>query len=202
MSRLHVNPTRMELSNLKKQLQLSVRGHKLLKDKQDELVKYFIQLVREAKTLREVLETEYPDILQKTVSEKGAFSEKDWMDSTVYFSGDREASLETRNKMGVVVPIYTALPGGTDIPLSLSPGLEESRQKMEELFPRFMELASLEKQCAVVALDIEKTRRRVNALEYMTIPNLQETIRFIKMRLEDSERERITRLIKMQEYQS
>lgn len=202
MAILPVSPTRMELSRLKKQLQLSVRGHKLLKDKQDELMRQFIAIVRKTERLREEIEEKYRAVRHKALLAASDFSEKEIFESCLTGGKGLFVTQHTKNQMGVLVPVmafdYDESRGGEF--LSLSPALNEAKNQMAALLPTFLELAQLEKHCVILSGEIEKTRRRVNALEYMTIPQLKETIRFIKMRLEDSERDQITRLIKIQDF--
>lgn len=203
MSLLPVSPTRMELSRLKKQLQLSVRGHKLLKDKQDELMRQFIAVIKETQALRTHVENRYRAIRHQALLVKSAYPEAEILASCLSGNPKAEVAMQPKNQMGVIVPVMSFK--NHEIPdnnaLSLSPALHEAKRQMSELFPDFLRLAQLEKHCVILSGEIEKTRRRVNALEYMTIPQLKETIRFIKMRLEDGERDRITRLIKMQDYE-
>lgn len=203
MSLLPVSPTRMELSRLKKQLQLSERGHKLLKDKQDELMRQFIDIVKETKALRLNVEERFRDIRYRAILAKAAFPEKDVIENSLKSEQQPNLTLKTKNQMGVHVPVMSFDNAGRQEGefLSLSPALSETKRQMSDLFEDLLKLSQLEKNCVILSAEIEKTRRRVNALEYMTIPQLKETIRFIRMRLEDAERDRITRLIKMQDFE-
>lgn len=207
MTKLNVNPTRMELTKLKKRLVTATRGHKLLKDKQDELMRRFVELVKHNNKLR----TEVEDQLQ------GAF--KDFMMASAAISPEfleealsypkEEISLEVtqRNIMSVNVPIMKfirKLEGdeGSIYPYgfySTSSELDSSIEKLYLILPKLLELAEVEKSCQLMADEIEKTRRRVNALEYMTIPQLQETIKYIRMKLDENERAALTRLMKVKE---
>lgn len=203
MNKLISSPTRMELSRLKKQLQLSERGHKLLKDKQDELMRQFISIVKETQSLRANVQKRYRAVRRRALLAKSSFDAKEVSASYLKTDSSYEVTVRQKNQMGVIVPVMDF--GKRDVQdikiLELSPELSETRREMSELFPDLFRLAQMEKHCVMLSSEIEKTRRRVNALEYMTIPQLKETIRFIKMRLEDSERDRITRLIKMQDYE-
>ncbi|MEA4919441.1 MAG: V-type ATP synthase subunit D [Clostridiaceae bacterium] len=203
MSLLPVSPTRMELSRLKKQLQLSERGHKLLKDKQDELMRQFIDIVKETKALRADVEARFRDIRYRAILAKAAFPEKDVLENSLKSEQQPNLTLKTKNQMGVHVPVMSFDNASRQDGefLSLSPALSETKRQMSDLFEDLLKLSQLEKNCVILSAEIEKTRRRVNALEYMTIPQLKETIRFIRMRLEDAERDRITRLIKMQDFE-
>ncbi len=202
MSVLPVSPTRMELSRLKKQLELSVRGHKLLKDKQDELMRQFIGIVKETERLRTEIEEKYRVVRRRALLAAADYSQKELMESAVTDGEGLCVSVKTKNQMGVIVPVMEFDRGKAQNGefLSLSPALSQTKGEMEGLLPVFLKLAQQEKHCVILAAEIEKTRRRVNALEYMTIPQLKETIRFIKMRLGDNERDQITRLIKIQDF--
>lgn len=202
MSILPVSPTRMELTRLKKQLQLSERGHKLLKDKQDELMRQFIAIIKETQQTRRKVEQQYRTVRHTALLAKTPFDEKAVLINAFDCAPDNTFSLKTVNQMGVFVPVmeFSSKEKADWSSLSLSPALNDAKIQMQELFPLMLKLAQLEKHCVILSEEIEKTRRRVNALEYMTIPQLKETIRFIKMRLEDSERDGITRIIKMQDY--
>lgn len=203
MSILPVSPTRMNLTKLKKQLQLSERGHKLLKDKQDELMRQFIAIIKQTQLLRTEVENRYRAIRHQAWLAKSSFDDKQIMEDCLTSNEKPQISIETKNQMGVIVPMMTLTQGQNQEEdfMSLTPALNEAKYQMTQLFPDFLSLAQMEKHCVILSAEIEKTRRRVNALEYMTIPQLKETIRFIRMRLEDAERDRITRLIKMQDYE-
>lgn len=200
MAILAVSPTRMELSRLKKQLQLSVRGHKLLKDKQDELMRQFLDIIRETRALRDEVERKFHAIRHAALLAKAPFPDKAVLESSLSSVPQIDFTMQTKNQMGVYVPVMTFSERKPAPTLSLSPALQKSKEDFETLLPDLLKLAQMEKKCVILAAEIEKTRRRVNALEYMTIPQLKETIRFITMRLEDAERDRITRIIKMQDF--
>lgn len=203
MNLLPVSPTRMELSRLKKQLQLSVRGHKLLKDKQDELMRQFIDIIKETQLLRTATEKQYRAIRHAALLAKAEFPEKAILESCLTYNTQIEFTMHSKNQMGVQVPLmsFSENKGGDQDSLSISPALSKTKEQMKSLLSDLLRLAQMEKHCVMLSVEIEKTRRRVNALEYMTIPQLKDTIRFIKMRLEDAERDRITRLIKMQDFE-
>lgn len=207
MARLNVNPTRMELTKLKKRLVTASRGHKLLKDKQDELMRRFVELVKYNNKLR----SEVEDKLQ------GAF--KDFMMASAAISPEfleeaiscpkEKISLEIaeKNIMSVNVPVMKFVRELEDDPGSIYPygfystssELDTSIEQLYSILPKLLELAEVEKSCQLMADEIEKTRRRVNALEYMTIPQLQETIKYIRMKLDENERGALTRLMKVKD---
>jgi V/A-type H+-transporting ATPase subunit D len=146
------------------------------------------------------VEETYRTLRRSALLAKAPFPEKSIIDDYLSAQGGISLTLQSKNQMGVLVPIMSFdIDKKGDEFLSLSPALSQTKRQMESLLPHLLQLAQIEKHCVILSAEIEKTRRRVNALEYMTIPQLKETIRFIKMRLEDSERDRITRLIKMQD---
>lgn len=201
MSVLPVSPTRMELARLKKQLQLSVRGHKLLKDKQDELMRRFVGLIRENNELRAKVTDRFTAIRTANLLARASREPAGAKPALRTGSAPVSVQIKMSNMMGLSVPHYSFqiedLPAGSF--LDSSPALRETQSAMKDLLPDLLKLAEIEKTCVILAQEIEKVRRRVNALEYVTIPQLDETIHFIKMRLEDAERERITRLIKIED---
>lgn len=203
MARLNVTPTRMELSRLKDQLATSIRGHKLLKDKQDELVRRFIELVRGSHALRLEVEEELAGIMQETIIASAPFPEE-IVDNSFYRNREGiTVDITEANLMGFAVPVMEfskqvfADKEGVYAP---SPEIAEMASRIRALMPKLLQLAEIEKTCVLLAKEIEKVRRRVNALEYMTIPQLQETIRYIRMKLEDNERESIIRMIKGKDF--
>lgn len=202
--RLNVNPTRMELTRLKKQLSTATRGHKLLKDKQDELMRQFILLIRKNNELRQATEKEMQSAMNDFVLAKSTIEES-FIDELLALPAENvELSIIEKNVMSVKVPIMdfqyeerfneTPLEYGY---LHSNAELDRSMDQFTQLLPKLLELSEVEKTCQLMAEEIEKTRRRVNALEYMTIPQLEETIYYIKMKLEENERAEVTRLIKV-----
>ena len=179
MAKLNVNPTRMELTKLKKRLATSTRSHKLLKDKQDELMRQFINLVK------------YNNKLRKEVEDNLQSSLKDFVMASAVMSSEflEEAIVYPKEHISVEV--------GEKNVMSVSSELDDTLSKLYGILPQLLELAEVEKSCQLMADEIESTRRRVNALEYMTIPQLQETIKYIRMRLDENERSATTRLMKV-----
>lgn len=202
--RLNVNPTRMELSRLKKQLNTATRGHKLLKDKQDELVRQFILLVRKNSDIRKKMESKLTSAL-KDFSLAGATLNDIFIEELMTVS-TKETSVQVieKNIMSVIVPIlhYDYSEDLSNLAfhygyLNSNVELDRSFAEVSDILPLMLELAEVEKTCQLMAIEIEKNRRRVNALEYLTIPQLNETISYIKSKLEENERSKITRLIKV-----
>lgn len=207
MAKLNVNPTRMELSKLKKRLSTASRGHKLLKDKQDELMRQFINLVKYNNELRKSVETELEGSFKDFVMASAVMS-SEFLEEAVAFPKDSvSVEVGTKNIMSVNVPqmkFHRQLHDseGSIFPYGFantSSELDDAISKLESILPKLLELAEVEKSTQLMADEIEKTRRRVNALEYMTIPQLQETIKFIRMKLDENERGALTRLMKVKE---
>ena len=203
MAVLHVNPTRMELTLMKRRLVTARRGHKLLKDKRDELVRRFIILVRENFAIRTQVEKELVGALMdfalaRAVMEPGALQQ-----ALLYPA--RQATVRTgqRSILSVRVPEYSvdeANLGQARLPYGMadtSAQLDKAVTSIANALPNLVKLAEVEKTCTLLADEIQKTRRRVNALEYVMIPQFEETIRYISMKLEENERGALTRLMKV-----
>ena len=203
--RLNVNPTRMELSKLKKRLATATRGHKLLKDKQDELMRQFINLIKYNNQLRDEVEKELGSSLKDFVMARAVMSSEFLEEAIAYPKEEIEVEVGNKNIMSVNVPIMNfkrKLEGdeGSIYPyvfMNTSAELDDAISKLYGILPKLLELAEVEKSGQLMADEIEKTRRRVNALEYMTIPQLKETIRYIRMKLDENERSALTRLMKV-----
>ncbi len=202
MAVLRVNPTRMELTKLKKRLVTATRGHKLLKDKRDEMVRQFMLLIRRNKALREEVEAALSMALAGFVLARVAMTKETMDEALMYPVREVELSISRANIMSVDVPKISYsekkqersfFPYGL---LCTSAELDSATTKLSSVLPQMVELAELEKTCNMLADEIEKTRRRVNALEYVMIPQLQETIRYIRMKLDENERGNLTRLMK------
>lgn len=196
----------MELTRLKKRLATAVRGHRLLKDKRDELMRQFLDLVRENKVLRGQVEEGIREANRHFVL-ASAVMRKEALDAALLFP-KQEAGLNvsTRNVMSVDIPVFepalrTGEPG--DIyPYGFaftSFELDGAVEQLAALLPSMLRLAECEKASQLLAAEIEKTRRRVNALEHVMIPRYQDTIRYITMKLEENERSSRTRLMKVKD---
>lgn len=205
MAKLNVNPTRMELSRLKKRLATSTRSHKLLKDKQDELMRQFINLVKYNNKLRKEVEEQLQSSLKDFVMARAVMSSEFLEEAVSYPKEQISVEVGEKNVMSVSVPVMNfkrQLEGdeGSIYPYGFantSSELDDTLSKLYGILPQLLELAEVEKSCQLMADEIESTRRRVNALEYMTIPQLQETIKYIRMRLDENEKEATTRLMKV-----
>jgi len=206
MAVMRVNPNRMELTRLKRQLATATRGHKLLKDKRDEMMRRFLELVRETKEMREEVEKELSQALSLFLLARAVNSDQVLEEALVYPSRRVSVRFGVENIMSVRVPAIKQLQeetvGSSDLPYGFaetSAELDEAISTLNKVFRRMLELAEVEKKTHLLADEIEKTRRRVNALEYVLIPRLQETIRYISMKLDENERGNLTRLMKVKE---
>jgi V/A-type H+-transporting ATPase subunit D len=200
--RLAVNPTRMELLRLRKRLQLARRGHKLLKDKQDELMKRFMGLVHQIKELRLNVEDELEQAMKRFLVARSVGGPEIVETAVSVPTRRTHIEVEKQQVMNVVVPVFTLRTEGklASYGLASTPAeLDTSLISMERVLERMVELASKEKALELIGDEIEKTRRRVNALEYVLIPNLGETIRYISMKLSEMERGNLTRLMRVKE---
>ena len=197
----------MELSNLKSRLELSTRGHKLLKDKQDELMRQFINLIRENNILRDEVEKELTASMRSFVVAKSLLNEAFIEELFAVPATAVELDIQENNIMSVVVPqMNFSMVDQDDKSTDLQYGyvnsngeLDDAIKKIEDILPKLLKLTEIEKTCQLLADEIEKTRRRVNALEYKMIPQLQETIRYIQMKLEENERSSIVRMMKVKD---
>lgn len=206
MAGTQVNPTRMELTRLKKKLVTAVRGHKLLKDKRDELMRQFLDKVRENKALREEVETALVSANQNFMLARAGMPDE--MLNTALLAPKQELTISagTQNVMSVEIPDFdfkTRTPDQNDIysyGFAFTTGdLDDAILSLSEVFPKMLKLAEVEKSCQLMAAEIEKTRRRVNALEHVMIPELQTNIKYITMKLDENERSTQIRLMKVKD---
>ena len=206
MAGTQVNPTRMELTRLKKKLVTAVRGHKLLKDKRDELMRQFLDKVRENKALREEVETALVSANQNFMLARAGMPDE--MLNTALLAPKQELTISagTQNVMSVEIPDFdfkTRTPDQNDMysyGFAFTTGdLDDAILSLSEVFPKMLKLAEVEKSCQLMAAEIEKTRRRVNALEHVMIPELQTNIKYITMKLDENERSTQIRLMKVKD---
>lgn len=203
---LRVNPTRMELTRLKKRLMVARRGHKLLKDKRDELMKKFLEIVSENKKLREKVEEMLAEVYVDFLKARAIMSSEVLEEALMFPKQKVSIRASTKNIMSVDVPTLNfevesknennIYPYGF---ASTSGELDGAISTLSKVLPYMLELAEMEKSAQLLAMEIEKTRRRVNALEYVLIPQLEVTIKYIAMKLEENERGNITRLMKVKD---
>ncbi len=197
----------MELTTLRRRLVTAKRGHKLLKDKQDELMRRFIEMIRKNKSLREDVEKELHGSFQEFLMASAVMSPEILEQAVAYPKESISVDIKKKNIMSVNVPAMNfirKLEGdqGSIYPYGFaqtSSELDDAISKLYDILPKLLSLAEIEKATQLMADEIEKTRRRVNALEYRTIPDLEETIRYIRMKLDESERSSITRLMKVKD---
>ena len=207
MALINVNPTRMELTKLKKKLITAVRGHKLLKDKQDELVRQFIALVKHNNELRTEVEENLDGTLKEFMLTRAVLGSEVVEEALSFPKESISLEITTKNVMSVNVPVMEFKrklehDEGSIYPYGFantSPELDQVVGRLYKTLPLLLELAEVEKSTQLMADEIEKTRRRVNALEYITIPQLQETIKYIKMKLDENERGALVRLMKVKD---
>lgn len=206
MAVMNVSPTRMELTRLKKRLKTATRGHKLLKDKRDDLMKKFLELVRKNKEFREIVEQKILRMYSGFAVASAVMSPEMLEEALMLPKENVELNVETRNVMSVNVPVFefsTDVENLQDIysyGFNFTSGeLDNSVAYLRDALPYLLQLAQMEKSAQLLAEEIEKTRRRVNALEYVQIPMLQETIKHIAMKLDENERGNLSRLMKIKD---
>ena len=206
MAKKQVNPTRMELTRLKRKLVTARRGHKLLKDKRDELMRQFLDLVRENKTLREKVEAGIHAANKNFVMARAGMSDE--VLNVALMAPSQEVYLEAsaKNVMSVEIPVFEYRTRSADANNVYSYGfaftsgdLDDSVKSLAEVLPDLLRLAEVEKSCQLMAVEIEKTRRRVNALEHVMIPEVEENIKYITMKLDENERSTQIRLMKVKD---
>ncbi len=201
-----VTPTRMVLNQLKGRLRTAMRGHKLLKDKRDELMRQFMDIVRRNKELRLRVEEGLTEAFAALSVASAVMSPEMLEQSLIYPMQSVELGLTFKNVMSVNVPVYQfsthAAEQGNIFPYGLaqtSGELDDAMTALSGVFQDMLELAQVEKTMQLLAQEIEKTRRRVNALEYVMIPDLQKNIKYISMKLEENENSTKVRLMKVKE---
>ena len=201
-----INPTRMVLNQRKGRLKTATRGHKLLKDKRDELMRQFMDVVRRNKELRIKVEQGLTEAFAALSVASAVMSPEMLEQSLLYPRQSVELDMGFRNVMSVNVPVYDfrtkSADAGDIYPYGLaqtSGELDDALDKLARVFEDMLELAQVEKTMQLLAEEIEKTRRRVNALEYVMIPELEGNIKYISMKLEENENATKVRLLKVKE---
>lgn len=206
MPKTAVTPTRMVLNQLKGRLKTATRGHKLLKDKRDELMRQFMDVVKKNKELRLRVEAGLTDAFGALTVASAVMSPEMLEQALMYPRQSVELAVSFKNVMSVDVPEYTFSTSNAD-PGEIYPygfaqtsgELDIAMQSMSRVFEDMLELAQIEKTMQLLAEEIEKTRRRVNALEYVMIPDMKENIKFITMKLEENDLSTKVRLMKVKE---
>ena len=208
MPRLNVNPTRMEQQKQKARLKTAARGHKLLKDKSDEMIRRFMGLIKKNQALREQIEKELTEALELFMEARTQMPAEAIEAAVSNAQVTRQFTTSTTNIMGLVVPKLTlakspkATEGGEDNPplsITTPDSFDRSVRLLTNLLAKIIELANVEKTCDMLAAEIEKNRRRINALEHLMMPSIRETVRYITMKLSENERGNQVRLMKVKE---
>lgn len=202
MAMIKVNPTRMELRRLKTRLKTAKRGHKLLKDKSDEMIRRFMIMIRENKKLREEVEVELEVALRDFMLARAVSSDSIIEEAIMMPGVNVELKTGVQNIMSVNVPSFSIKEEDSKelFPYSfasVTSELDSSISTISNLLVKLLKLAEIEKSCNMLANEIEKNRRRVNALEYVMIPQLIETIKYITMKLDENDRSATIRLMKV-----
>ena len=202
MARLNVNPTRMELKRLKTRLSTAVRGHKLLKDKCDEMIRRFTLILREDKALRDEVEKELLNTLRQFSVARSVTPSYNAETAFAMPTVAIKAQCFQKSIMGVEVPqielVEEKSTGGLPYAFSeITSEADYSVGRITALLPKLLKLAETEKALRLLADEIERNKRRVNALEYVMIPQLEETIKYIRNKLDENERAAIVRLMKV-----
>lgn len=210
MAVLRVNPNRMELANLKEKLKVATRGHKLLKDKQDELMRQFIDMIRKNRNLRMEVEKDLKEAFGEYMLAAAKINPKILEQAVSFPKNEVFVDISEKNLMSVIIPSMkfdirsrkdfeddeNIYPYGY---LQTSVFMDVAIKKLYDVLNKMLELAELEKTCQLLADEIEATRRRVNALEYRTIPDYVDTINSIRMKMAENERSTIVRLMKVKD---
>lgn len=199
---IRVNPTRMELLRLKKRVRVAKRGHKLLKDKRDELMKSFMSLLRDVKRLRLTVEQRLRVGYQSFLIARAVMT-PEMLDEAIMFPKQRvELEVGEKRMMSITAPVFRLRQEGDVYAYGMagtSGELDMALGIFAELLPTLIELAGIERALELLAEEIERTRRRVNALEYVLIPMLEATVKNISMKLSEQERGAISRLMKIKD---
>ena len=199
---LTVNPNRMELLKLKRRLELAIRGYKLLKDKRDALIQIFVKLVQENKEARETFDKKMRECMNEFLLATLYMGENDQNSIFLFPQRKTTVTAEYQNIMSVKVPRFRVKEEGklyTYGMIKASPELDNSLKKYHEIVPLMVKMAELDKAIILLTEEIEKTRRRVNALEYVMIPNLEDTIKFITIKLDEMARSTNSAIMRIKE---
>jgi len=204
MALLRVNPTRMELNKTKKRLRNSQRGHKLLKDKRDDLVKKLVVMATRSREVREIVEKELSAVYEGINAAEALMSPMAMEVALMLPKQSVTLDMSTQNLMGVEIPVFEYNVKQTDdiYPYGYygtSIELDNALSALKKALPHLLELSQIEKSVQLLSQEIEKTRRTVNALEFVRIPSLQQTVKYIRMKLDENERGNITRLMKIKD---
>ena len=194
MALISVNPTRMALMDLKRKTKSAQRGHKLLKDKQDGLMQQFLSIIRSAKDIRSRVEASLGEAFHTFLVASAWLTDGQLENALSSPQATIELTVETKSVMSVRIPFFKVQKTGIVKTYGLAGTnalLDEAVESFDALFVTLIELAEIEKQAEALAIELETTRRRVNALEHKMIPDLVETVKYIKMKLDETERSAI-----------
>lgn len=200
MALLSVNPTRMALMDLKRRTKSAQRGHKLLKDKQDGLMQQFLSVIRTAKAVRSRVEESLGEAFRTFLIASAWLSDEQLENALSSPQASITLTVETKSVMSVRIPFFTVQKSGTVKSYGLAGTnalLDQAIEAFDALFVTLIELAQIEKQAEALAIELETTRRRVNALEHKMIPDLRETVKYIKMKLDEAERGAIVSVMRI-----
>lgn len=204
MAELRVNPTRMELKKLQTRYNTARRGHKLLKDKRDELMRQFLLVVKEYKELRLKVDTSLSSVYESFSSASAAMGHKQMLEALMLPKTEGKLTVGYKSKMSVDTPVFDFEVQNSADGLNYgyaftSSELDSSVNELSSILCDMVKLAEIEKSAQILAAEIERTRRRVNALEYIMMPQYLDAIKKIQMKLEENERGNITRLMKVKD---
>ena len=199
MDKLNVNPTRMELARQKGRMKTAKRGHKLLKDKSDEMIRTFMELAKENKALREAVDAKLGAALGKFAVARTQMPAQTIESALASSTTNVTITPSLTNIMGLRVPKidFTVTGGATHSALRTSAAFDESLSNLTAILPEIVQLAQVEKTCDMLAAEIIKIKRRINALEFILMPQIDATIRFINMKLAENERSQLVRVMKV-----
>ncbi len=195
-----VNPTRMELLKLKDREKLAVKGHGLLKEKRNALIMEFFNILDRVKGSREIVENKLKEAFEDLTAAQIRMGDLAVKKAALAVTESVQVDIDSRSVMGVVVPIIESETSTRSIVergygfMNTSAKLDEAAKNFEESIALTLELAEIEKTVILLAAEIESTKRRVNALEHIIIPRMENTVKYIEMRLEEMERENFVRL--------
>ncbi|MDX9892860.1 MAG: V-type ATP synthase subunit D [Patescibacteria group bacterium] len=201
-NKLNVNPTRQELLKLKIKLKTAMRGHKLLKEKRDGLMKHFMAIIREARDLRQKIETDLSSGFFSFIFFSSKIRHSVINEALAVPTKKVRLEAKTKNVMGVEVPLFEYQEEGDFLCYDLattSTSLDRALETFSNALQDMVRLAEIEHSARLLAEEIEKTRRRVNALEYVFIPDMKETIKYITAKLNEQERATIITLMKVKD---
>jgi V/A-type H+-transporting ATPase subunit D len=199
---MEINATRMELLRLRKRLNIAERGHKLLKQKQDELLRVIQDIIKKLSDMRRKIEDDLVKALKRFFIARAYQDKKSFESAFLLLDTDIELSLGWKKIMNVPLPEYKKDIKGELISYGFantSPTMDKALRDLKSIFERLLILAEMEKSIALLSEEMAKTRRRVNALEYILIPELKNAVRYIFMKLAERERETISRLMRIKD---